>query len=219
MSKKKLKPNTNVKKIKRLGKVVVQKLHTGKTVLNVPQPMKHDGLERLYHSKRFVATEANKDVTLVKQGNMNVIKPMIFGNIAQYRKGWVLDGGFYKPCLKVTPMSVKVMETGQVIACEHETIFLVEDTVTYSLTIKQSPDEQANQMATKKAAKKSSKKASSKKAVKKEAKRSKDGGKIANIIALHKTGLSNQEIVAKGFNKTTVGIQVAKYKRGESNYK
>jgi len=38
-------------------------------------------------------------------------------------------------------------------------------------------------------------------------------GKIEQIIALHKKGKSNQEIVDAGFNKTTVAIQVAKYKK------
>jgi len=50
-------------------------------------------------------------------------------------------------------------------------------------------------------------------------KASKDGeekapGKIAQIIELHKNGYSNAEIVDKGFNKTTVSIQVSKYKKG-----
>lgn len=41
------------------------------------------------------------------------------------------------------------------------------------------------------------------------------GGKglIEQIIALHKKGKTNVEIAEAGFNKTTVSIQVAKYKR------
>lgn len=38
-------------------------------------------------------------------------------------------------------------------------------------------------------------------------------GKIEQIIALHKKGKSNAEIVEAGFNKTTVSIQVAAYKK------
>lgn len=38
-------------------------------------------------------------------------------------------------------------------------------------------------------------------------------GKIEQIIALHKKGKSNAEIVEAGFNKTTVSIQVSKYKK------
>lgn len=38
-------------------------------------------------------------------------------------------------------------------------------------------------------------------------------GKIEQIIALHKQGKSNAEIVEAGFNKTTVSIQVSKYKK------
>lgn len=39
-------------------------------------------------------------------------------------------------------------------------------------------------------------------------------GKIAQIIDFHKKGYTNAEIVAEGFNKTTVSIQVSKYKKG-----
>ena len=38
-------------------------------------------------------------------------------------------------------------------------------------------------------------------------------GKIEQIIAFHKKGKTNAEIVEAGFNKTTVAIQVAKYKK------
>lgn len=66
--------------------------------------------------------------------------------------------------------------------------------------------------ATKKAAaKKTDTKAAPKKAAAK--KEAKGDGKIAQIIALHKQGLANADIVAKGFNKTTVSIQVSKYKK------
>ena len=40
-------------------------------------------------------------------------------------------------------------------------------------------------------------------------------GLIEQIIALHNQGLSNKEIIEKGFNKTTVSIQVSKYKRAK----
>lgn len=40
-------------------------------------------------------------------------------------------------------------------------------------------------------------------------------GKIEQILQLHKEGKSNKEIVAAGFNKTTVSIQVAKYKKSQ----
>lgn len=63
-------------------------------------------------------------------------------------------------------------------------------------------------MATvKKAAKKA---AAPKKAV---AKVKEGPGKIEQIIALHKAGKENAAIVEKGFNKTTVSIQVSKYKK------
>lgn len=41
----------------------------------------------------------------------------------------------------------------------------------------------------------------------------KENGLIAQIIALHVKGKTNQQIVDAGFNKTTVSIQVAKYKK------
>lgn len=39
------------------------------------------------------------------------------------------------------------------------------------------------------------------------------GGKIEQILWLHDSGLSNNEIIAKGFNKSTVGRQVGEYKK------
>lgn len=38
-------------------------------------------------------------------------------------------------------------------------------------------------------------------------------GKIKQILDLHKAGKTNKEIVEMGFNKTTVSIQVARYKK------
>lgn len=38
-------------------------------------------------------------------------------------------------------------------------------------------------------------------------------GKVAAIIALHKQGLSNKEIVDKGYNKSTVNRQVSEYRK------
>lgn len=70
--------------------------------------------------------------------------------------------------------------------------------------------------ATKKAApaKTATKKASPAKASK-ATEEEKGPGKIEQILAFHKQGLSNQEIVEKGFNKTTVAIQVAKHKKAK----
>lgn len=45
------------------------------------------------------------------------------------------------------------------------------------------------------------------------------GGKIAEILELHKQGMSNKEIIEKGFNKSTVSIQCAKFKRENPNFK
>lgn len=56
------------------------------------------------------------------------------------------------------------------------------------------------------------KKAAAKKA---EVVEEKGPGKIEQILALHKAGKSNKEIVESGFNKTTVSIQVAKYKKAK----
>lgn len=38
-------------------------------------------------------------------------------------------------------------------------------------------------------------------------------GKIAEILALHKAGKSNKEIIDAGYNKSTVGRQVGEYKK------
>lgn len=40
-----------------------------------------------------------------------------------------------------------------------------------------------------------------------------EGSVIAQILEHHKAGLTNQEIIAKGFNKSTVGRQVCEYKK------
>lgn len=42
-------------------------------------------------------------------------------------------------------------------------------------------------------------------------------GKIDQIIDLHKAGKTNAEIVEAGFNKTTVSIQVSKYKKANGS--
>lgn len=44
-------------------------------------------------------------------------------------------------------------------------------------------------------------------------------GKIDQIIAFHEAGKTNAEIVDLGFNKTTVSIQVSKYKKDPKKYK
>lgn len=41
-------------------------------------------------------------------------------------------------------------------------------------------------------------------------------GKIEQILAFHNQGLSNKEIEEKGFNKTTISIQVAKFKKAKA---
>lgn len=41
----------------------------------------------------------------------------------------------------------------------------------------------------------------------------KEGSIIERILALHKAGKTNKEIIAAGFNKSTVGRQVSEYKK------
>lgn len=85
-----------------------------------------------------------------------------------------------------------------------------------SLTIKK----QKNMATAKKAAaKKAAAPAPAKKAATAVKKEKEGPGKIEQILALHKAGKSNAEIVEKGFNKTTVSIQVAKYKKGKAEAK
>lgn len=43
------------------------------------------------------------------------------------------------------------------------------------------------------------------------------GGIIDQILALHKKGLSNKEIIAEGYNKSTVNRQVSEYKKRIQN--
>lgn len=45
----------------------------------------------------------------------------------------------------------------------------------------------------------------------------KGGGLIEQILALHIAGKSNKEIIAAGYNKSTVGRQVSEYKKRKQN--
>jgi len=45
----------------------------------------------------------------------------------------------------------------------------------------------------------------------------KEGSIIEQILALHKAGKTNKEIIAAGFNKSTVGRQVSEYKKKTEN--
>lgn len=73
-------------------------------------------------------------------------------------------------------------------------------------------------MAAKKEKAPAKKAAAKKDGAKKGAPKKENSGKIFEIIQLHKKGLTNAQIIEKGYNKSTVGIQVAKYKRGEGPY-
>ncbi len=88
-----------------------------------------------------------------------------------------------------------------------------------SATAKKGASKTASKGTSKGAAKGATKAAAPKgKAATKAAAAAKEGevkgpGKIEQIIALHVAGKSNKEIVEAGFNKTTVSIQVSKYKK------
>lgn len=126
--------------------------------------------------------------------------------------------GVYQLSIYREDGTAKVIDTSQIYKVNKKDRVLISDSVD-SLIIKQSPPEEANTMATKKAAAK--KTATKKSAAKKSTVKKGEGGpgKIEQIIALHKSGLSNQEIVEKGFNKTTVSIQVAKFKKAKLDKK
>lgn len=199
-------------RIKRLSNVVVEKLPTGDTILNIPQRMQEKGFNRFVHSKRFVNLQ-NGD-TIFKEGDMKILHSVDFGSLKPGNRVWCrkyINGDYYF-CEVLDEKLVRNTQSGEIFEPGH---ILAIETVTYSLIIKNE-----NNMATKTAP---AKKAAPKKAaapVKKNAKPEEKGpGKIEQILALHQKGLSNQEIVAKGFNKTTVSIQVAKFKKGKAEKK
>lgn len=174
--------------------------------VHIPQ-RSHDGsVERLFSSKRFKKAMP-KGREVVKEGEEKAL--------ARYKYTWAMHpknrhrwfwfdpmtGIRLRKARYVSPKTCKA-DNGELFAINKDADILVEDVFSYLFTIKTS------NMATKKAA---PKKAAKKVATKKEG----GPGKIEQIIALHKQGLSNKEIVEKGFNKTTVSIQVSKFKRAK----
>lgn len=206
-------------KIKRIGSVVVELNENGNT-LNVPATMHEEGATRFVHSKRFVKVKGDGR-ELLKEGEETVLVIAEFKDIPEGSRFWCMSvtGKDYKYCRKQNGLC-KSMATEQILSPWR---ILIPKTVTYSFTIKTNPAQQVNTMATKKATpaaatkKTATKKAAAPKAAAKKAAavktEEKGPGKIQQILALHKAGKSNAEIVEAGFNKTTVSIQVARYKR------
>lgn len=194
--------------VKHIGQVTV-----ADNTLHVPQSMKSDGVERFISSKRFQKIKGDGR-ELLKEGRMKILKSILFAKLPDGDRGWMCRAGTnpknlpWQMCVKVGKKA-RVIETSETFTPFKDSTVMVEEFVNYSFIIKTSPETAAN-MATKK---KAAKKAAPKKAA--AAKGEKKGpGKIEQIIALHKAGKSNAEIVEKGFNKTTVSIQVSKYKKG-----
>lgn len=206
-------------KVKHLGQITVQKTKAGNT-LHIPKTMHSDGIERFVSSKKFRKIKGdNKE--LYKEGEMNILRPTAVNKVDVGARVWAqplagIYGKDWQLCVLLEGGKARVISTSQRFDTTPHTTVLVEQLVNYSFTIKTSP-EKAITMATKKAAaKKVAAKATATKVPAKKAAKAKDEkgpGKIAQILELHRKGMENSDIVAKGFNKTTVSIQVSKYKK------
>lgn len=221
-------------KLKKIGKTRVEKMPGDVTKITAPEGMQEKGLQRLLSSKKYDAVK-QWDREVVKEGEQIILRWVDFEDLGAGDCFWYADpnvvnlitGTTFKWLRKVNETTAKNLKTEQVFKIPNNNQCLFPTKQNFSLTIKQIPgNTEVTQMATKtkKAAKKTAKKAVKKAAPKKAgektlASKGKDAGTISNIIALHKEGVANKDIIAKGFNKSTVGIQVAKFKRGESNYK
>lgn len=177
----------------------------------------HDAsVNRLFKSKRFKRLPKGREV--VKEGSVVMLVSKKLQYVPYGEKFMfpvILEGDTkisYFKCTKVSNYQVKVVDYGRVFECVPDVEVLVNKYHNYSFTQKTSNMATAKKAAPKKSAAKSKgKKPTSKK---------KEGpGKIEQIIALHKQGLSNKEIEAKGFNYTTISIQVAKYKKAHGKGK
>lgn len=194
--------------VKNIGSTtVVTSPNKGSTV-HIPSSVHNNGLKRLFSSKKFKKLPKGREV--VKEGNVVILSPMKLQYVPAYQVFMFpvnQDGKIlHFKCRKVTNKKVRVLDMERFYDCVPSCEVLVYKNFSYSFTIKTS------NMATKKAAPKKAAPKARGKAVKKA-----EGGpgKIEQIIALHKQGLSNKEIVEKGFNYTTVSIQVSKFKRAK----
>lgn len=219
---------------KKVGKTKLRKLPGNQTEITAPDTMHTGSLQRLLSSKKY-SSYGTEQREIIKEGEQPALFPVMFSGLNNYTDFWCIPPHKvnYYLCRKITKDHIKVIATGQIFDVDPTYTVLLIGKEFFSLTIKQTAGtsdvtNMATKTAPKKAAKKTTgKKASSKKpAVKKAtdektlASKAADAGLISNIIFWHKEGLSNKDIIEKkGFNKSTVGIQVAKYKRGESNYK
>lgn len=199
--------------------VIIQEPKKG-TTIHVPSSTHEPGLNRLINSRRFPSLYASRDVE--KKGIMQVLFKCQFGELTPQSLVWIDDSNRFVMIRKLNDGTARMVSTDQIIHPEKDTACLLSKTISYSFTLKQNP-ETVTQMATKKKA--ASKKAATKKAVTKKAAASSNGkapkkeGKIFKILELHKKGLTNAEIVDKGFNKGTVAIQVSKFKKANGSKK
>lgn len=181
-------------------------------------PSMHDtSVERLFKSKRYNRLPKGREV--IKEGEVNSFK------FVQYK--YALKHGlmFLYPAEESTMVWCKpktskqaVTDYGKLVDIAPTIPVYIKSLFSYSFTQKTS------NMATATKASKQAKLAKGKPAAKGKAKKAvskKEGGpgKIEQIIALHKQGLSNKEIEAKGFNYTTISIQVAKWKKAHGKGK
>ncbi len=181
-------------------------------------PNMHEGsANRLFKSKRFKRLPKGREV--VKEGEVTILVPRKIQYVP-YRQKFLFPVSkedntiVYYTCEKITNYQVRVKDMGRTFECVPACEVLVERIEPFLFTQKTS-----NMATAKKAAPKKKVAVKAKAKGKSAGKKEGGPGKIEQIIALHKQGLSNKEIEAKGFNYTTISIQVAKYKKAHGKGK
>jgi hypothetical protein len=202
-------------RVKNFGNTTIVETEKGLEVH--ASPNMHEGsANRLFKSKRFKRLPKGREV--VKEGIDKVLVSKRYRSFLKSRDWFwycpnLETGTFYK-CIYVTPKCCKNINSGRLHSIGWDTFVLCEDTQNFLFTQKTS-----NMATAKKAAPKKKVAVKAKAKGKSAGKKEGGPGKIEQIIALHKQGLSNKEIEAKGFNYTTISIQVAKYKKAHGKGK
>jgi hypothetical protein len=202
-------------KVKDFGNTKIVTSSNGNTI-HLSESAHDTSLNRLFKSKRFNRLPKGREV--LKEGEVKMLAPKKLQYVDKYEVFLfpiMQDGKLcYFWCKKVSNRQVRVRDMERVYECVPTVEVLVSKVFSYSFTIKTS--NMTTKVAPKKVSKATKQQATGKaKAKAPKADADKGPGKIEQIIALHKQGLSNKEIVEKGFNKTTVSIQVSKFKRAK----
>lgn len=198
--------------VKDFGNTKIVASPNGNTI-HLSQSSHDTSLNRLFKSKRFNRLPKGREI--VRDGtDLNCFIETTYRYAFKHKLRFLRQIGshlfWYKPRTKDTAIT----DYGQVIEIDPSSLVFTKSVFHYSFTIKTS--NMTTKAAPKAKASKAQKQQAPAKGKAKAAKSDDKGpGKIEQIIALHKQGLSNKEIAEKGFNKTTISIQVSKFKKAK----